>query len=170
MPSLGEHDGHDFGLQTEDHEDDDVVDITDLQEQSTLENPVSRGPTTVNNAVASSSKPRSTTRSRRNSDADYLAPGTEGELAKSTSSNQPEMHQCPICGKTLETDNTGLNAHIDFCLSRGAILEAQAEASAKPPQKFTGWPKPDSSKKREETRQAGRLKGKPTSRGGNESR
>ncbi|RDB24727.1 DNA polymerase kappa [Hypsizygus marmoreus] len=41
-----------------------------------------------------------------------------------------ETHDCPICGKTLQTDNQGLNTHIDFCLSRGAIREAQAEASS----------------------------------------
>jgi DNA polymerase kappa len=38
-----------------------------------------------------------------------------------------EMDPCPICGKFLKTDNTGLNAHIDFCLSRKAIREAQTE-------------------------------------------
>ncbi|KAF7793927.1 hypothetical protein EIP86_005049 [Pleurotus ostreatoroseus] len=36
---------------------------------------------------------------------------------------------CPICSKTLQTDNRGLNEHIDFCLSKGAIREAQAMAS-----------------------------------------
>ncbi|KAF9051079.1 IMS-domain-containing protein [Hymenopellis radicata] len=36
---------------------------------------------------------------------------------------------CPICGKTMLTDNQGLNDHIDFCLSRGVILQAQSEAS-----------------------------------------
>lgn len=36
---------------------------------------------------------------------------------------------CPICTKTLQTDNRGLNEHIDFCLSKGAIREAQAMAS-----------------------------------------
>lgn len=51
----------------------------------------------------------------------------------------PELHTCPICSKQLKTDNQGLNAHIDFCLSKGAILEAQAEASTpkKPGQKQT---------------------------------
>ncbi|KAG1746290.1 IMS-domain-containing protein [Suillus occidentalis] len=40
-------------------------------------------------------------------------------------------HQdCPICRKLLETDNKGLNAHIDFCLSRNVIMEAQAEAQS----------------------------------------
>lgn len=32
-------------------------------------------------------------------------------------------HTCPVCTKTMETDNRGLNAHIDFCLSKGAIGE-----------------------------------------------
>lgn len=41
-----------------------------------------------------------------------------------------ETHECPLCGKTLQTDNTGLNAHVDFCLSRGAIREAQTEAGS----------------------------------------
>ena len=40
-----------------------------------------------------------------------------------------EEHDCPICGKTLATDNDGLNQHIDWCLSRGAILEAQRQSS-----------------------------------------
>ena len=37
-----------------------------------------------------------------------------------------QTHTCPICSKTLETDNRGLNEHVDFCLSKGAIREAQA--------------------------------------------
>ncbi|KAL0577017.1 hypothetical protein V5O48_004951 [Marasmius crinis-equi] len=37
---------------------------------------------------------------------------------------------CPVCGKTLKVDNRGLNAHIDFCLSRTAIREAQAQGEA----------------------------------------
>lgn len=40
--------------------------------------------------------------------------------------------RCPVCDKVLpipESDNQGLNAHIDFCLSRGVISEAQGEAS-----------------------------------------
>ncbi|KAG6813376.1 hypothetical protein H0H92_011642 [Tricholoma furcatifolium] len=40
-----------------------------------------------------------------------------------------ETHSCPLCGKTLRVDNQGLNTHIDFCLSRGAIRQAHAEAS-----------------------------------------
>jgi len=35
-----------------------------------------------------------------------------------------ETLTCPICAKELETDNAGLNAHIDFCLSKDAIMQA----------------------------------------------
>lgn len=51
--------------------------------------------------------------------------------ASGSSLADQEHHTCPICSKQLKTDNQGLNAHIDFCLSKGAILEAQAEASKK---------------------------------------
>lgn len=34
--------------------------------------------------------------------------------------------KCPICACMLETDNAGLNAHIDWCLSRGEIKRASA--------------------------------------------
>jgi len=40
-----------------------------------------------------------------------------------------ENQTCPVCNKTFEIDNAGLNAHVDFCLSRGAIMTAQVEAS-----------------------------------------
>ena len=61
----------------------------------------------------------------------------------------PETNTCPICGKTLETDNQGFNEHVDFCLSRGAIREAQVQAGS-PLKRKTGvalnqdkfqWPK-----------------------------
>lgn len=37
---------------------------------------------------------------------------------------------CPICERVLaDLDNTAVNAHIDFCLSKGAIMMATAESS-----------------------------------------
>jgi DNA polymerase kappa len=41
-----------------------------------------------------------------------------------------ESLTCPICEKVLQTDNQGFNSHIDFCLSRGVIRQAHAEASS----------------------------------------
>ncbi|KAH8119422.1 DNA/RNA polymerase [Phellopilus nigrolimitatus] len=39
-----------------------------------------------------------------------------------------EVLVCPVCSRVLETDNIGLNTHIDFCLSRGAIITASSTA------------------------------------------
>jgi DNA polymerase kappa len=49
--------------------------------------------------------------------------------SKSAAVSNLEDHECPICGKTVRTDNQGLNTHIDFCLSRGVIRQAHAEAT-----------------------------------------
>ncbi|KIK09972.1 hypothetical protein K443DRAFT_306573 [Laccaria amethystina LaAM-08-1] len=57
------------------------------------------------------------------------AASSRAELEDSSEVDESkETHECPVCEKTLETDNKGLNSHIDFCLSRGAIWKAQAEA------------------------------------------
>jgi len=55
---------------------------------------------------------------------------TQGIDHRKTSKPDIETHDCPLCGKTLRTDNQGLNSHIDFCLSRGAICQAHAEATS----------------------------------------
>ena len=40
-----------------------------------------------------------------------------------------ETNTCPICEKTMKLDNQAFNAHVDFCLSRETIREAQAQAT-----------------------------------------
>jgi DNA polymerase kappa len=57
-------------------------------------------------------------------------PMTKGSGDGKKTSSTTEQHICPICSKTIQTDNAGLNAHIDWCLSRSAILEASAAASS----------------------------------------
>lgn len=52
-------------------------------------------------------------------------PRSHSETTNSTKSTQA----CPVCDKKLVMDNADLNAHIDFCLSRGTIMQAQKEAS-----------------------------------------
>jgi DNA polymerase kappa len=42
-----------------------------------------------------------------------------------------EQQSCPVCLKSLLMDNREFNAHIDFCLSRSAIRDAQAEAAGR---------------------------------------
>ncbi|KAI5123920.1 hypothetical protein M0805_006338 [Coniferiporia weirii] len=60
-----------------------------------------------------------------------VQPSTSRPTEKATKEreHEHEVLVCPICSRELETDNTGLNAHIDFCLSRGAIIEATSAAS-----------------------------------------
>ncbi|KIO28048.1 hypothetical protein M407DRAFT_22680 [Tulasnella calospora MUT 4182] len=52
--------------------------------------------------------------------------------AKPTTPIKPQSVVCPICNRSLETDNAGLNSHIDFCLSRGIIKQASAEGDKAP--------------------------------------
>ncbi|GJJ06399.1 hypothetical protein Clacol_000590 [Clathrus columnatus] len=37
---------------------------------------------------------------------------------------EPETFTCPICDKSLAVDNDSLNQHVDFCLSKDAIMAA----------------------------------------------
>lgn len=67
-------------------------------------------------------------------DIDFLAPEPQHHKFKAESSNHSAAAsssslQCPLCSRMFDTDNAGLNAHIDWCLSRGAIMSAQSEAT-----------------------------------------
>ena len=137
MPGFHEDDETDLGMM-EDDEDEETS-----EQDVSISRPVSAAnhpPPSVGNAQASSSKqqpPRG------------LREIHEIERRKLVSKSETTMQDCPICRKKLETDNGGLNAHIDFCLSRGAIMEAQVEAnqSSKKGGKYMGWQKPESKKK-----------------------
>jgi DNA polymerase kappa len=76
-------------------------------------------------ARPSSSKPRPLGRERSKSDV-----GQRQRTPSPDTVRDKRTQTCPICSQTLVTDNQGLNAHIDFCLSRGAIQEAQGESGA----------------------------------------
>ena len=67
-------------------------------------------------------KPRSTSTAIQSTSST----SSSGPVRNSTS----ESLTCPVCEKDLQTDNEGLNSHIDFCLSRRAIRQAHAEASS----------------------------------------
>lgn len=61
----------------------------------------------------SASKPKSEAKSNTN-------------MMRAVSVPTEEKHVCPICSKVFRTDNASLNEHVDFCLSKGAILAATA--------------------------------------------
>lgn len=77
----------------------------------------------------------------RPSDSPFLV--TTSKPISARQGDRVRHQDCPICGKLLETDNKGLNAHIDFCLSRNVIMEAQTEAQStakKPKDLVLSWP------------------------------
>ncbi|KAG8926671.1 hypothetical protein FRC01_008524 [Tulasnella sp. 417] len=86
---------------------------------------------TFGRVLSSSSELRKENISPRSSS--YLNP-------KPTTPTKPQSVVCPICNRSLETDNAGLNSHIDFCLSRGIIKQASAEGDKAPvtPKKKSG--------------------------------
>ncbi|EJU04281.1 DNA/RNA polymerase [Dacryopinax primogenitus] len=59
------------------------------------------------------------------------SPSREGQRFSPNVKDPPEGQQlegrerliCPVCSTSLLTDNDGLNAHMDYCLSRGTIAE-----------------------------------------------
>ena len=90
-------------------------------------------------ASQSSVKPMSSSYSRQpNARASSTAPSASGSATRTRRTRSPSLRApsesapgavtqtCPICSRTMVTDNDGLNAHIDFCLSKEAIREAQA--------------------------------------------
>ncbi|KAF9529242.1 DNA/RNA polymerase [Crepidotus variabilis] len=120
MPGYHEHDESDFQMdEREDEPDlgDEVVEI-DMAANS------SRPPHSKTSLSGSPQPGPSRPRSRGET-----APPSRSPPVVSPSKKALETQTCPICSKTLETDNDGLNTHVDFCLSRGAIMEAQVEAS-----------------------------------------
>ena len=144
MPGFHEDDETDLGMMDNYEPDEIEQDVSISRPVSAVNPPLP----SVSNGQASSSKqppPREI---------------HENDTRKPLSKRENATHDCPVCGKTLETDNVGLNAHIDFCLSRGAIMEAQVEASQSSTKdsKYKGWPKPESKKKFE-------IKAPPTSKG-----
>jgi DNA polymerase kappa len=135
MPGFHEDDETDLGMENDE--------VDEIEQDVLISRPVSavnRLPTSVSNGQASSSKQPPPTGPREIHEMDMQRPPLKRETA---------THDCPVCGKTLETDNEGLNTHVDFCLSRGAIMEAQVEASQSSTKggKYKGWPKPESKKK-----------------------
>ena len=149
MPGFHEHDERDLDPSQHDDDDDDPPRVTN-QSSTASERlgmdvpklkprppvsaparsfPIAQGGINANDASA-------TDRGTGTSTATRVAKPVSAVFSFSpkVQSSKPRLSkeplQCPICDKTILTDNEGLNAHIDFCLSRNAIREAQAESIA----------------------------------------
>jgi len=141
MPGYHEHDERDEQMGQEDE----PIDLSEDMIQEGVE-PRPRPP---HSHAAESSNPKAgPSRPRRQSEGEASRKSGPSSAAK----GNLQQLECPICGRTLETDNQGLNAHIDFCLSKSAIMEAQSETNkalvdtpnSGPKPAFKGWTKPPS--------------------------
>lgn len=122
MPGYYEHEEtmHHTGAEVESGDDqDEQFDAVPKKPKAGPRPPVSAG------AQLPPSKPRPLGRERSKSDVGprQRTPPPDIVHGKGTQT-------CPICSRALVTDNQGMNTHIDFCLSRGAIQEAQGEGGA----------------------------------------
>jgi len=72
------------------------------------------------------SEPRPLGRNRSKSDVERRTNQPRYDISPERKAQMSQM--CPICSRLLMADNQGLNAHIDFCLSRNAIREARDES------------------------------------------
>lgn len=61
-------------------------------------------------------------------------PNSTGKSSSAvTGERERESHICPICSKELMVDNAGLNAHVDYCLSKGTIMQAATATASSGP-------------------------------------
>lgn len=85
-----------------------------------------------------SNKPRSTAAMKEQ--LQTSANQSSSSSSKRKPAKRPDMtdlQTCPICGKSMQADNRAFNAHIDFCLSKDAITQAQVSASGRKPSSNT---------------------------------
>lgn len=130
MPGFHEHDERDLDPSQHDEEEDELqvtntkIDVPKLKPRPPVSAPARSFPS------AGAPQGELSDRETRASTATHGAKPASTIGAASKRNLTTEPLRCPVCDKTISTDNEGLNAHIDFCLSRSAIREAQAESIA----------------------------------------
>ncbi|KAJ8696405.1 hypothetical protein PTI98_006279 [Pleurotus ostreatus] len=121
MPGFHEQDEADIDPSQHDVDDDEELQIIQPLAHTRKRPPNSVPGISMSHPPALRSRSKSAGPSRSHGAA-IAAPST-------TISTPPETHTCPICNEVLTTNNTGLNAHIDYCLSRDAIKQAQGTST-----------------------------------------
>lgn len=131
----GYHESEDRGDEFEDEDDglDGEGDTPDDEGLRDASGPSDSASIKQSSLKQSHSKPASTNAGTRHtalkpSSSAKPISGVKRSRSASVAEGLEDM-SCPICSRTMRTDNRGLNEHIDFCLSKGAIREAQAMAS-----------------------------------------
>ncbi|KAF7321267.1 IMS-domain-containing protein [Mycena kentingensis (nom. inval.)] len=78
--------------------------------------------------VADGASPNKKRKVEHDSDAEEARADVWLAEKPASTASEPDMHMCPVCGKKAPTENDAFNAHLDSCLSREAIRQAQEEA------------------------------------------
>ena len=119
MPGFDDEDAWDATVDEEGGEADEEVIQIDPPNQ------LSKKP--ISNAAKPLSKKRPASPTNHDRQLEGIAKSMSMKSVFSTSGKSRST--CPICSKEFYIDNAAFNAHIDFCLSKGVIMEA---TSAKP--------------------------------------
>ena len=131
MPGFYEHEDEVIGF--DEHDDDaDLVDTQlppDPPRKPSPSKPVSESRVFDIAKTAASSTHNARINAKPRSTSTAIRPKSSKSSSGPARNSASESLTCPVCGKDIQTDNEGLNSHIDFCLSRGAIRQAHAEAS-----------------------------------------
>lgn len=117
MPGFHEQDEADIDPSQHDVDDDEELQIIQSLAHTRKRPPNSVPGTSISHPPALRSRSKSAGPSRSH--------GAAIAGQSTITSTPPETHTCPICNEVLTTNNTGLNEHIDYCLSRDAIKQAQ---------------------------------------------
>lgn len=135
MPGFYEHEEAAHILDKDDESEDGEVEQLDLvieQPKERLRPPVSAPARPSTSSMKMEDipsirhpKPKLLGRERSKSDV-----GHRSNRSRADTADDKKAQICPICSRTLMTDNEGLNSHVDFCLSRTAIQDARNEGSS----------------------------------------
>jgi DNA polymerase kappa len=131
MPGFYEHEDRDIDIGKHDDDPDPDLSLPDFQKPRPPSlKPVSesRASDIAKTSASSASKARLYLKPRSMSAA--VRPKSSMSTSASAQNSASDSLTCPVCEKVFQTDNDGLNSHIDFCLSRGVIRQAHAEASS----------------------------------------
>jgi len=102
---------------------DECIDLTEDSNQPAVMEQRIRPRPPVSAPAPSSSKVQLPTSQKPRSSS-----GVPSSQHQESKDEEPKGYECPICGTNLaETDNDKINAHVDDCLNRLAIQEAQRE-------------------------------------------
>ena len=110
-----------------------VTSLTSKRPRNLQQSLVSFLKTTRNQSSSANTTCNTHSNGEYSNDLDVTVTASERDIldsscdASSNHQDNVEEFVCPVCAKSMNTDNAGLNQHIDQCLNRSAVREAVQE-------------------------------------------